>query len=106
LAGGCYISATVAEALTEGRAQGFWRDATVDAFDHPRVAVAHCYTDEVRLDAAETEPGAVGAAEVVRRDGRELGALAGFGEVATDRAPGAEKRLRIPLNLSTESDGT
>jgi len=62
----CYISATVAKALAERRTERFHRHSTVDALDHPRVAVAHRYTDEVRLDAAQPEPGSVGAAEVVR----------------------------------------
>jgi hypothetical protein len=66
-AGCCYICATVAEALTEGRAKRFVRYSAVDALDHPRVAVAHRYTDEVGFDTAQTEPCSIAAPEVVRR---------------------------------------
>src|SRR4051812_41625397 len=68
------------------------RHPTVDALDHPRVAVAHRYTDEVRLDAAEAQPGAVRAAEVVGRRSRELGSLARLHEIPPNGAPGPEKR--------------
>ena len=46
--------------------EGVARQASVDAFDHPRVGVAHRRADKLRFDSLRPQPRPVRASKIVR----------------------------------------